>query len=136
MSATTPRVWVLAWEDRAYIDGPQPGDARVWLDTPAWAAWLARLPRGAYCCAMAAVVCPAAEPHCEAGLLWAEAATVVISNASEKAIEAGRMARIRSGDRNVMRRVSVAVSRSGRGNSSPQWGGLGGSSLPDPSAPG
>jgi len=40
MSATTPRVWVLAWEDRAYIDGPQPGNARVWLDTPAWAAWL------------------------------------------------------------------------------------------------
>ncbi len=40
MSATTPRVWVLVWEDRAYIDGPQPGDARVWLDTPAWITWL------------------------------------------------------------------------------------------------
>jgi len=40
MSATTPRVWVLVWEDRAYIDGPQPDDERVWLDTPAWAAWL------------------------------------------------------------------------------------------------
>ncbi len=40
MSATTPRVWVLVWEDRAYIDGPQPDDARVWLDTPAWATWL------------------------------------------------------------------------------------------------
>jgi hypothetical protein len=40
MSATTPFVWVLPWEDRAYIDGPQPGDARVWLDTPAWRAWL------------------------------------------------------------------------------------------------
>ncbi len=40
MSATTPRVWVLVWEDRAYIDGPQPGDERVWLDTPAWRVWL------------------------------------------------------------------------------------------------
>ncbi len=40
MSATTPRVWVLSWENRAYIDGPQPGGARVWLDTPAWFAWL------------------------------------------------------------------------------------------------
>lgn len=40
MSAVTPRVWVLSWEDRAYIDGPQPGDARVWLDTPPWFAWL------------------------------------------------------------------------------------------------
>ena len=40
MSATTPRVWVLVWEDRAYIDGPQPGDERVWLDTPDWLAWL------------------------------------------------------------------------------------------------
>ena len=25
MSARTPRVWVLAWEDRAYMDGPTPG---------------------------------------------------------------------------------------------------------------
>jgi len=29
MSATTPWVWVLAWEGRAYIDGPQPDDERV-----------------------------------------------------------------------------------------------------------
>jgi len=40
MSATTPFVWLLPWEGRAYIDGPQPGDERVWLDTPAWVAWL------------------------------------------------------------------------------------------------
>ena len=40
MSATTPFVWVLPWEDRAYIDGPEPGDDRVWLDTPAWRTWL------------------------------------------------------------------------------------------------
>jgi len=40
MSARTPRVWVLAWQDRAYMDGPTPGAARVWLDTPAWSAWL------------------------------------------------------------------------------------------------
>ncbi len=38
MSATTPRVWVLAWEDHAYVDGPD-GD-HLWLDTPAWVAWL------------------------------------------------------------------------------------------------
>ena len=40
MSATTPRVWVLAWEDRAYIDAVRPGEDRVWLDTPAWFLWL------------------------------------------------------------------------------------------------
>ncbi len=40
MSATTPFVGVLPWEGRAYIDGSQPGDERVWLATPAWAAWL------------------------------------------------------------------------------------------------
>lgn len=39
MSAATPYVWV-AGPDRAYIDGERPGDARVWLDTPAWFAWL------------------------------------------------------------------------------------------------
>ncbi len=38
MSATTPRVWVLTWEDRAYVDGPDGG--HLWLDTPAWVAWL------------------------------------------------------------------------------------------------
>lgn len=38
MSAATPRVWVLVGEDRAYVDGP---DGRhIWLDTPAWFAWL------------------------------------------------------------------------------------------------
>ena len=40
MSATTPFVWVLPWEGRAFIDGQEPGDARVWLDTPAWLTWL------------------------------------------------------------------------------------------------
>lgn len=38
MSAATPRVWVLVWEDRAYVDGP--GGSYIWLDTPAWFAWL------------------------------------------------------------------------------------------------
>ncbi len=40
MSAATPFVWVLPWESRAYIDGQEPGDERVWLDTPAWLTWL------------------------------------------------------------------------------------------------
>lgn len=39
MSAATPYVWV-AGTDHAYIEGDHPGDARVWLDTPAWFAWL------------------------------------------------------------------------------------------------
>ena len=39
MSAATPYVWV-AGTDRAYIDGDRPGAACVWLDTPAWFAWL------------------------------------------------------------------------------------------------
>lgn len=39
MSTATPCVWV-AGTDRAYIDGDRPGDACVWLDTPAWFAWL------------------------------------------------------------------------------------------------
>jgi LuxR family maltose regulon positive regulatory protein len=38
MSAATPRVWILLWEDRAYVDGPDGG--HLWLDTPAWFAWL------------------------------------------------------------------------------------------------
>jgi LuxR family maltose regulon positive regulatory protein len=39
MSTVTPCVWV-AGAYRAYIDGDRPGDACVWLDTPAWFAWL------------------------------------------------------------------------------------------------
>lgn len=40
MSATTPYVWVATWDGPAYVDGPHPGGERVWLDTPAWFAWL------------------------------------------------------------------------------------------------
>jgi len=40
MSATTPYIWVAAGDGLAYVDSPQPGGGRVWLDTPAWFAWL------------------------------------------------------------------------------------------------
>jgi hypothetical protein len=38
MSATTPRIWMEAWGDQAYLDGPH--DERIALDSAAWFAWL------------------------------------------------------------------------------------------------
>jgi len=48
MSATTPRIWVAAWTGRAYVDDAAAGDGHIWLDTPAWFAWLDGATRFAY----------------------------------------------------------------------------------------
>ena len=48
MSATTPRIWVAAWTGRAYVDDAVAGDGHIWLDTPAWFAWLDGATRFAY----------------------------------------------------------------------------------------
>ncbi len=48
MSAATPRIWVAAWTGRAYVDDAAAGDGHIWLDTPAWFAWLDGATRFAY----------------------------------------------------------------------------------------
>ena len=48
MSAATPRIWVAAWTGCSYIDAPGAVDGRIWLDTPAWFAWLDAATRFAY----------------------------------------------------------------------------------------
>jgi len=40
MSAATPRIWVAAWTGSSYVDAPDAVEGRIWLDTPAWFAWL------------------------------------------------------------------------------------------------
>ncbi len=48
MSAATPRIWVAAWTGRAYVDDAAAGNGHIWLDTPAWVAWLDAATRFAY----------------------------------------------------------------------------------------
>jgi len=40
MSRATPRIWVAAWTGEAYLEDAALPAGRLWLDTPAWFAWL------------------------------------------------------------------------------------------------